>query len=429
MGVGSPGDDLMRRRAVFLDRDGVLNAAIVREGRPYGPASLGEMTVLPGVEEACARLKRAGYLLIVATNQPDIARGTTTRGDVDAINEALKSQLGLDEICVCPHDDADKCDCRKPKPGLLLDAAQRWNIDLAHSFMVGDRWRDVEAARAAGCRAVFLDYGYSEPRPEGADIVTSSLAAAVPDLVAAMKELAMTPSVAALKVKVFADGADKARILELSANKWVKGFTTNPTLMKQAGVSDYQGFARDILASIPDRPISFEVFSDDFADMERQALKIASWGNNVFAKIPITNTKGESAAPLIRRLVGKGVQLNVTAILTMPQIDETVDALKGTRHSYVSVFAGRIADTGRDPLPFMRHAVDLCDKAGGMEVIWASPRELLNVFQADEIGCHVITATPDIIKKLSTVGKDLGEFSLDTVKMFYADGVAAGFNI
>ena len=239
----------------------------------------------------------------------------------------------------------------------------------------------------------------------------------------------MIPSVAALKVKVFADGADKARILELSANKWVKGFTTNPTLMKQAGVSDYESFAKDILASIPDRPISFEVFSDDFADMERQALKIASWGKHVFAKIPITNTKGESAAPLIRRLVQKGVKLNVTAILTMPQIDETVDALKGTKHSYVSVFAGRIADTGRDPLPFMRHAVDLCDKAGGMEVIWASPRELLNVFQADEIGCHVITVTPDIIKKLGTVGKDLNGYSLDTVKMFNNDGAAAGYKL
>ena len=239
----------------------------------------------------------------------------------------------------------------------------------------------------------------------------------------------MTPSVAALKVQIFADGADKARMLELYADKRVKGFTTNPTLMKQAGVSDYEAFAKDILKSIPDRPISFEVFSDDFADMERQALKIASWGENVFAKIPITNTKSESSGPLIRRLVQKGVQLNVTAILTKAQIDETVDALKGTRHSYVSVFAGRIADTGRDPIPLMKHAVALCDKAGGMEVIWASPRELLNIFQADEIGCHVITVTPDIVKKLGTVGKDLGAFSLDTVKMFHTDGAAAGFRI
>jgi transaldolase len=239
----------------------------------------------------------------------------------------------------------------------------------------------------------------------------------------------MTPSAGALKVKIFADGADRARMLELYASSMIKGFTTNPTLMRQAGVADYEAFAKDILASISDRPISFEVFSDDFSDMERQALNIASWGSNVFVKIPVTNTKGESAAPLIRRLVKQGVQLNVTAIFTTAQIDEVVDALKGARHSYVSVFAGRIADSGRDPIPFMQHAVDACNRAGGMEVIWASPRELLNIFQADEIGCHVITVTPDIIKKLGGAGKDLGVFSLETVKMFYNDGAAAGYKL
>ena len=239
----------------------------------------------------------------------------------------------------------------------------------------------------------------------------------------------MTPSVQALTVKIFADGADKARMLELYRHPAVTGFTTNPTLMKQAGISDYEAFAKDILANIPDRSISFEVFSDDFDEMERQALKIASWGPNVFAKIPVTNTKGASAVPLIRRLVQKGVQLNVTAILTDKQVEDVVAALKGTKHSYVSVFAGRIADTGRDPLPLMVKTVKACNAAGGMEVIWASPRELLNIFQADEIGCHVITVTPDILKKLGTVGKDLEEFSLDTVKMFYNDGAAAGYRL
>jgi transaldolase len=209
----------------------------------------------------------------------------------------------------------------------------------------------------------------------------------------------------------------------------IKGFTTNPTLMRQAGVSDYERFAKDVLAHVSDRPISFEVFSDDFADMERQAIEIASWGANVFVKIPVTNTKAESATPLIRRLVERGVKLNVTAILTLAQVDEVVDALTGTAHSYVSVFAGRIADTGRDPLPFMRHTVAACNRAGGMEAIWASPRELLNIFQADEIGCHVITVTADILKKLATAGKDLTEFSLDTVKMFHNDGRAAGFRM
>jgi transaldolase len=239
----------------------------------------------------------------------------------------------------------------------------------------------------------------------------------------------MTPTVDALRIKIFADGADKARMLKLHANPVVKGFTTNPTLMRQAGITDYEPFARDILTHIPDRPISFEVFSDTFDEMERQALKIASWGPNVYVKIPVTNSSAASACPLIRRLVTQGVQLNVTAILTAPQIDEVVDALRGTSHSYVSVFAGRIADTGRDPLPFMVRAVEACNAAGGMEVIWASPREILNVFQADGIGCHVITVTPDLLGKLGTIGKDLGQYSLDTVKMFYNDGAAAGYRL
>jgi len=239
----------------------------------------------------------------------------------------------------------------------------------------------------------------------------------------------MSVSAQDLNVQIFADGADKARILEIAGNPLVKGFTTNPTLMHQAGITDYEAFARDILGHIPDRPISFEVFSDDFADMERQALKIASWGSNVFVKIPVTNTKSKSAVPLIERLVKQGVKLNVTAIFTNEQIDAVVAALQGSPHSYVSVFAGRIADAGKDPLPFMKHAVALCNAAGRLEVIWASPREVFNVVQAHEIGCHVITITPDIFKKLGTVGKDLSEFSLDTVKMFYNDGVAAGYSL
>lgn len=239
----------------------------------------------------------------------------------------------------------------------------------------------------------------------------------------------MDPDIDALSVKLFADGAEQSQMLRLYKDPRIKGFTTNPTLMRQAGIKEYERFARDILAHIPDRPISFEVFSDDFAEMERQAEKIAAWGQNVYVKIPVTNSIGHSSMPLVRRLVAKGVQLNVTAILTDRQIKETVDALRGTRHSYVSIFAGRIADTGRDPLPYIRMAVDITNQAGGMEVIWASPRELLNVFQADEAGCHVITVTPDILKKLATVGKNLGQYSLETVKMFYDDGVAAGFSL
>lgn len=233
-----------------------------------------------------------------------------------------------------------------------------------------------------------------------------------------------------LKVKIFADGADRAKIEELARLPHVKGFTTNPTLMKQAGITDYEQFAKEVLPIVDGRSISFEVFSDNLLEMERQALKIASWGDNVYVKIPITNTKGEKTSPIIRSLAKTGVALNVTAVFTAEQIRETVEALGEAKAGYVSVFAGRIADAGVDPIPNVRLAVELCKSSKGrLEIIWASPRELLNVVQADEVGCHIITVTPDILKKLPSLGKDLTEFSLDTVKMFYTDGVTAGFKL
>ncbi len=232
-----------------------------------------------------------------------------------------------------------------------------------------------------------------------------------------------------LKVKIFADGADKAGMLEMYRKPFVKGFTTNPTLMRKAGVSDYETFAKDIIAAIPDRSISFEVFADDFTEMERQARRIAPWGKNISVKIPITNTKGESAIPLVKKLSQDGVALNVTAMFTLKQVQDVVDAVKGGAPCFVSVFAGRVADTGRDPVPLMAEAVRILRAAPNTALIWASPRELLNVFQADDIGCHVITVTNDIIKKLSLVGKDMDQYSLETVKMFYDDGKAAGFTL
>jgi transaldolase len=232
-----------------------------------------------------------------------------------------------------------------------------------------------------------------------------------------------------LKVKIFADGANKADMLRLYADPRIRGFTTNPTLMHHAGITDYTAFAKDILASIHDRPISFEVFSDEFDEMERQALKIASWGANVFVKIPVTNTKSEPSYDLIRRLAERGVQLNVTAIMTLAQVRDVSAALGNHAPSNVSIFAGRIADTGLDPVPLMTEAVELCRRHPNQELIWASPRELLNIVQAGEIGCHIITVTPDILKKLPLIGKDLGEYSLDTVKMFYGDATAAGFRL
>lgn len=232
-----------------------------------------------------------------------------------------------------------------------------------------------------------------------------------------------------LKIKIFADGADKQGMLDMYKKPFIKGFTTNPTLMCKAGIGDYESFAKDILSHIDDYPISFEVFSDDFDEMERQARKIATWGDNVYVKIPITNTKGESSADLIHELAAAGVKQNVTALMTLDQVKIARDALAHGPSAYISVFAGRIADTGRDPVPLMTEAVALLNKHPQLELIWASPRELLNIFQADQIGCHVITVTNDILNKLGNVGKDLGEFSLDTVKMFRNDAVKAGFKL
>jgi len=232
-----------------------------------------------------------------------------------------------------------------------------------------------------------------------------------------------------MNIKIFADGAEKASMLEMYAKPFIKGFTTNPTLMRKAGISDYAGFAKDILAEIKDKPISFEVFSDDFAEMERQARIINSWAPNVYVKIPITNTKRESSAPLIKKLAAEGVKLNVTAILTIDQVKTTRDALSPDVPAIVSVFAGRIADTGVDPVPVMKEAKRILATSSAHELLWASPRELYNIFQAEEIGTHIITVTPDILKKGERIGYDLGELSLDTVKMFYDDGQKVGYSL
>ena len=236
-------------------------------------------------------------------------------------------------------------------------------------------------------------------------------------------------NLSALRTKIFADGAELDGMLALYRQPHIKGFTTNPTLMRKAGISDYRAFAHQVLAAIPDRPISFEVFSDEFADMERQAHEIATWGEHVYVKVPVTNTRRAPAYELVHRLSRAGVKVNVTAIMTLEQVRQVVNAVKGGAPSNVSVFAGRIADTGVDPVPLMTEAVEILRAEPRAELIWASPRELLNVFQADAIGCHIITVTPDILKKLSLVGKNLDDYSLETVKMFYEDARAAGFSL
>jgi transaldolase len=433
--MGDGGKAAGMKPAVFLDRDGVLSRSLVRDGRPYAPTSLAEFDILPEAAAALARLKHAGFLLIVATNQPDVGRGTVPRFVVEAMHDRLRNILPLDDICVCYQPETPDNRYYKPAPGMLLDAAERHGIDLARSYMIGDRWRDVDCGRNAGCFTVFVDRHYTEKLRGAPDATCADVAVATEIVLdhfhrnpAPKGRDAMT-DVTKLNVKIFADGADLAGIRAMTRQPWIKGFTTNPTLMRKSGVTDYRAFAREALAIVGDLPISFEVFADDFAEMERQALEIGSWGPNVYVKIPITNTQRQSAGPLIHKLSRRGIALNVTAIMTLDQVEETAGQLDPDTPAIVSVFAGRIADTGIDPVPMMRQASTLLAARPRAELLWASPREVLNIVQAAEIGCPIITVTNDLLAKTQLFGKDLEDYSLETVKMFYNDAAAAGFSI
>jgi transaldolase len=417
-----------RRRAVFLDRDGVLNEAVVRERKPYPPQSPDEVVVVPGMAAACDRLRRRGFVLVVVTNQPDVARGRQSASGVAAINAVVAQQVGVDAVYVCLHDNDDECACRKPKPGMLLDAARDLNLDLNQSFMVGDRWSDIAAGQGAGCTTVYIDAGYQERGAQAPDHVVSHPVEALEWILSTLEsEEGAVSDQLPYGIKIFADGADLEAILRLSANPVISGFTTNPTLMRKSGVEDYAGFARKVLDNITQQPISFEVLCDEFDEMRDQARTIASWGPNVFVKIPVTNTRGESAAALIKELSAEGLHLNVTAILSLDQVRTVVDALADSPGAVVSVFAGRIADTGRDPVPIMTEAVAMLAGNPRLELLWASPREILNVAQAAAVGCHIITVTPDLLAKLPGLGRGLEEVSLDTVRMFFNDAQSAGF--
>ena len=425
------------RKAVFLDRDGILNEPVVRGGRPFPPERSSDVMICDGAEAALLALRAEGYMLICVTNQPDISRGTALTADLKAINERLMAMLPLDDIIVCPHDDADRCDCRKPKPGLLLEGARRHGVDLTASYLVGDRWRDIEAGVAAHCRTVLVDRDYAErasavpPHARVTGVAEAATWIIADHHARRTMHLAVTSpfatSVAGLRVKLFADGADLEGLARLAADPRIAGFTTNPTLMRKAGVTDYVGFGKSVLDIVGHRPISFEVFADESREMIRQARLLASWGENVYVKIPVTNTGGLSTETVVRELTAEGIRLNVTALMTEAQVDAVCSSLVGTNGAYVSVFAGRIADTGRDPIPMMTANASRCSAVPKVELIWASPRELLNVFQADAAGVHVVTATHDILAKLELVGMDLDAYSLDTVTMFHRDANAAGF--
>lgn len=416
------------RRAVFLDRDGTLNRCVSGQGTTHPPASAAEVVLVEGAEEACARLRAAGYLLLVVTNQPDVRRGTQTHTAAAAITERVVRLLALDGAAACYHDDGDRCACRKPEPGLLCHLAGRLGVDLRRSWMVGDRLTDVAAGRAAGCRTILV----SDAAGLGADASdhqAPSITAAA-DLILTHhvpREARMPTELSALAVKIYADGADLAGMKAMYDDPLIKGFTTNPTLMRKAGVRDYEQFARTVLEIIPDRPVSFEVLSDDLDTMVDQALVIGSWADNVYVKIPITNSEGRSTTGVVRRLHRAGVKVNVTAILTLEQVRTVAACLTGETPSVVSVFAGRIADTGSDPVPMVTEAARVVHALPAAELLWASPRELLNIFHAEQAGCDIITATYDVLAKRGIVGKDLAEYSLETVRMFCAD--SAGLDI
>lgn len=419
------------KRAVFLDRDGVLVVPEMRNGRSYAPRSLDAFRLYPRAAESLARLKAAGYLLIVVTNQPDIGNGLVSADAVNEMHRLMAQALPIDRIEMCPHSQSDACNCRKPKPGMLIDAARHCEIDLAASVIVGDRFSDVEAGRAAGCRTIFVDLDDArEAKPVAADYAVRSLAEAVDVILNVMPNSPVAArTVDELKVKIFADGADLDGILAMAKLSYIKGFTTNPTLMRKAGVTNYETFARSLLERITLHPVSFEVFADDFPGMIAQARKIASWGENVNVKVPVMNTRGEFTGPVLRTLAAEGIKLNVTAIMTPAQVVAVADVLDYRVPAIISVFAGRVADTGVDPVTHMRACKDILAARPRAELLWASPREVLNVFQADNIGCHIITCTNDIIAKLNLAGKDLLDYSRETVQMFYRDATASSFSI
>jgi transaldolase len=426
-------------RLVVLDRDGVINRLVVHRpgGNPESPHALEEVEILPGVPEAIKRLTDAGFSVAIATNQPAAAKGEVTPELLEAIH--AKVVLGAESAGgrilsshVCRHRSEDGCSCRKPRTGLLVEALSKGpSTSASASWMVGDRATDVVAGSALGFKTALL--GASLFPGDEAVLEKAGVAPLFQgrDLQHFVDHLLSDPLSAPTSIKLFSDGADLASLLEMAKNPKIAGFTTNPTLMRKAGISDYVAFAKQVLEHIKDRPISFEVFADDFESMARQARLIAAWAPNVYVKVPITNTRGESAVPLVKELsAGAGVQVNVTAICTLEQVRAVSQALVGGAPAVISVFAGRIADTGRDPVPHMRECRAIIDASKARaELLWASPRELLNIVQAEQAGAHIITVPPDMLKKLSLFGKDLGDYSLETVKMFHNDASAAGYTL
>ena len=350
----------------------------------------------------------------------------------------LIPEIARIEVCYAPgRGKPDPEDYRrKPETGMLVDAAAALGLDLTRSWMIGDRWRDIDCGHRAGVRTVFIDLGYREElRHQSPHFTVKSIGdrrgyCPCPTTGRCEALLPPMPTLSDLKIQIYADGADTAGILELYAKPYIKGLTTNPSLMNKAGIKDYEAFARDILQTVTAKPISLEVFADEFPEMKRQALKIAGWGPNVYVKIPITNTRAESSVPLIRELTAEGVKLNLTALLTLEQVRAVAAVLNPQVPVVVSLFAGRIADTGVDPMPLMRESRKILAGQPRAELLWASVREVLNILQAEQCGCDIVTVTHDVLAKAAKLlGRDLTDLSLDTVKMFANDAAAAGFKL
>lgn len=430
-------------KAIFLDRDGVINRLVYNPNSSQyeSPHFEKEVELYPGVLPALKQLKDRGYLLFLISNQPSFAKGKTSLENIQAIHERIHKHLldfGVEftEYFYCYHhpqgiisEYAYDCQCRKPKPYFLLQAKDKYCLNMADSWMIGDCDLDIQCGLSAGVKTIAISEEKSKQRRGSvkAHFCANNLMEAVEAIF--KQEKRMGKPLEGLKIKIFADGADISAMKRAYQEGIVKGFTTNPVLMRKANIIDYEKFAHEALREIPDLPISFEVLSDDFSSMEREARKISSWGRNVNVKIPITNTKGESSIPLIHKLSLDGLFLNITAILTVEQMKEIAEAISPKAKTIVSVFAGRIADTGRDPMPYIKKGVELLKANPHAELLWASSRELLNIFQAEACGCRIITVTDDILNKIPMVGKELDILSLETVDLFYKNIQTGGYKI
>ena len=430
----------MSRPLILLDRDGVLNQMVIdpEHGLADSPLHPSQVVLVDGVADALARLTEAGYGLAIVSNQPAAARGKTSRENLEAvqarvIEAASASGARILSSHLCWHRAEDGCACRKPAVGLLQAALEAHPEHArAGAWMVGDGITDIQAGRTLGLQTAFIGKMFCAACKQIDDTVGPADHIA-PDLPAFVDHLLGTaakpvgPLASSLRVRVFADGADLETMRRRAADPLIAGFTTNPSLARKAGVTDYERFAREALAVAAGRPVSIEVVADDADTIAAQARRIHGWGDNAYVKVPVTTTRGEPLWPMAGRLSHEGVKINLTALLPLSQVARAAEVFRGGAPSVVSVLAGRVADAGIDPVGHMRAALAICRSADPrIELLWASPREVYNVVQASDIGVDIITVTDDLLRKLHLLGADLDAVSLDTVRGLKADADQGG---